>query len=190
MNLVLLWIRKNPLLTAAIGVIIALLALLAIQTARLWERDAEVAIAEAGLAKEKQGRAEDREKWEKLRADAAEAALQKQQKLQADVDSAREGLADAQARIREQDARIARLTVDSRQLRDQLGAFAAGAGGQDTLAACQARAGTLAGLAAEGAELLVEGAGLCRETAKAAAERAAEVNALLQAWPGTHAEDH
>ena len=127
--------------------------------------------------------------WHRQSSEAAQAALKRQQALQLDVDTAREDLSHAKDRIREQDARIGRLSVDADRLRDQLAAYAAGSGDPNPGASCPDRAATLAGLAAEGASLLAEGAELYRQAAVAESERAAEVKALLQAWPN-HAENH
>ena len=125
--------------------------------------------------------------WHRQVADAAKAALGRQQALQADVDTAREDLDHARTRISEQDARIARLSVDSGRLREQLAAYAAGPGSADSLASCLTRTAALAAAAADGAGLLAEGAELYRQAARAADERSAEVRALLQAWPKNHA---
>lgn len=121
--------------------------------------------------------------WHKQIAEAAAAALERQQELQANADKARQGLDDARNRIRNQDASIARLSVDADGLRVKLRAYASGAPGPNSLATCQQRAGTLASLLAEGAGLLSEGAELLRQTAIAHDGRAAEVSALLAAWP-------
>lgn len=121
--------------------------------------------------------------WHRQIAEAAGAALERQKALQSDVDKAREGLDNARTRIRDQDASIARLNVDTDRLRGKLGAYAAGPTGADSLATCQQRAGTLASLLAEGAGLLSEGAELLRQTAIAHDNRASEVGALLAAWP-------
>lgn len=121
--------------------------------------------------------------WERLRADANSKALEKQQALQSDIDNARKGLDDARGTIAERDSVIARMSIDARGLRQRLSAFAAGSGDKDSLAACLDRSGRLAELATEGGDLLAEGAGLLRQAAKANDERAAEVAALLAAWP-------
>ena len=128
--------------------------------------------------------------WQRMSADAAAKALKKQTALQLDVDTAREDLHDALAKIADQDARIARLNLDAGKLRSDLAAFASGSGGSDSVAACQTRARSLADLVAEGGGLLGTCAGLFRESAIAHDERAAEVAALLKAWPKSHAEDN
>lgn len=121
--------------------------------------------------------------WHRQSSEAAQAALKRQQALQLDVDTALEDLSHAKDRIREQDARIGRLSVDADRLRRDLSAYAAGAGDPNPSASCPDRAAALAGLAAEGASLLAEGTELLRQAAVAESERAAEVRALLQAWP-------
>jgi len=121
--------------------------------------------------------------WHRQRAEAAAAVLERQRTLQTDVDKSREALSHARTLIAEQDARIARLSVDSDGLRVKLRAYSSGASGSDTLAACQRRAGTLADLLTEGAGLLAEGADLLRQAAIAHDGRAAEVAALLAGWP-------
>ena len=128
--------------------------------------------------------------WHRQSAEAAQAALKRQQALQMAADTAREDLDHARTRIREQDGRIARLSVDSGRLRDELAAYAAGTAGPVSEATCHARAAALADYAARGAELLARGADLSRRAAIGEAERAAEVRALLQAWPKNRAEDH
>ena len=128
--------------------------------------------------------------WHRQAAEAASAALARQQAMQLDVDTAREDLTHAKDRIREQDARIARLNVDAGQLRRDLAAYAAGAGDPNPDATCPARAAALADATAGCVDLLAEGERLYRQAALIADERTAEVRALLQAWPRNHAADH
>lgn len=144
----------------------------------------------ADLARAEARHAAQMAEWQRLSAEAAAAALRRQQALQLTIDTAREDLTHAKAEIADRDARIVRVSLDAGRLRDKLAAFASGAGGQDSIAACQQRAGSLANLLAEGAGLLAEGSDLYRQAARAHDERAAEVNALLQAWPRNHAENH
>ena len=120
---------------------------------------------------------------ERARADAEEAARRTERMWAESMRKAEEELSDAKRRIEEQARAIARLDVDTRRLRDQLRAYAAGPAAGDTVAACQDRAGALADLLAEGAELLVEGQGLVAACAVAHDGRAAEVKALIDAWP-------
>lgn len=142
----------------------------------------------ADLAAAKASHAAQIADWQRQVAEANAKALARQSALQQAADTAREDLNHARDRIREQDGRIARLSVDSGRLRDQLAAYAAGTGDSDTVAACRQRAAGLAGAATEGAELLAEGVGLLREAALAHDERAAEVRALIQAWPRNAAD--
>lgn len=134
--------------------------------------------------------AEQRAEWEAASAMAAALALEIQARMQQEVDNARTEL-DAirrvlrqrEATIRALTADIERLSADARGLRDDLARFAAGPAAGDSLAACQQRSLALAGLLAEGGELVAEGAGLVAACAIAHDERAAEVRALLGAWP-------
>jgi hypothetical protein len=128
--------------------------------------------------------------WERLRAVAAADAIRRQTDLQDSVDRARANLEGSNRTIAAQAARIAVLSSDSDRLRGKLATYAAGRSGQDTLAACHARAGTLANLLAEGAGLVVEGANLARECSIDHDRRAAEVNALLSAWPANRVAVH
>jgi hypothetical protein len=137
----------------------------------------------ADLARAEARHAAQQAEWHRLSAEAAAAALRRQQALQLTVDTAREDLTHAKAAIADRDARIARVSLDAGRLRDKLAAYASGAGSQDSIAACQHRAATLADLLAEGAGLLAEGSDLYRQAARAHDDRAAEVAALLQAWP-------
>jgi hypothetical protein len=146
--------------------------------------------ARADLARAKASHAAQVAEWQRLSAEAAAAALRRQQALQLTIDTAREDLTHAKAEIADRDAKIVRVSLDAGRLRDKLAAYASGAGSQDSIAACQQRAGSLADLLAEGAGLLAEGTDLYRQAARAHDERAAEVNALLKAWPRTHAENH
>src|SRR5262245_12381799 len=132
--------------------------------------------------------AQQREAWEKLRADYAARALKKQQELELSVATAREDLAHAKQEIDLRESRIARITLDAAGMRSKLAAFASHSGGSDTVSSCQQRAAVLAGFAAEGGELLAEGAELSRQAARYAEERAAEVRALLNAWPKASGE--
>jgi hypothetical protein len=144
----------------------------------------------ADLARAEARHAAQVSEWHQKLAAANAAALKRQQAMQLEVDTAREDLNDARTVIREQDGRIARLSVDTSRLRDKLAAFAAGSGADDSVAACQDRAATLAIAAAEGAGLLAEGADLYRQAAGIADECNAEVKALVKAWPRNHAENN
>lgn len=128
--------------------------------------------------------------WHRQVAEANAVALKRQQAMQLDVDTAREDLTHARERIAAQDARIARLSIDTGRLRDQLNAYAAGAGDPNPDATCPARAAALADATAGCVDLLAEGERLYRQAALIADERTAEVRAMLQAWPKHHAKDH
>jgi chromosome segregation ATPase len=103
------------------------------------------------------------------------------------ADKARKELDDALREIQDREVALAGLRRDRDALRvglrNALAAYASGSGTADSLAACRARAGALAAAAADGAELLAEGAGLLEQAALAHDRRAAEVKALIEAWP-------
>lgn len=124
------------------------------------------------------------------RAAAERRARETEQRLRAAVETAekelkeeREKVHELEQKIAEQNARIRDLIRERNGLRDELLTYAAGPATGDTLAACRERAGTLAKVVADGADLLAEGAGLLAEVAADHDERAAEVEALLNAWP-------
>lgn len=142
-----------------------------------------------GAAGPRQELAEQRTEWSRLAAIGAARALARQQELQEAADAAREALDDAQRQISEQANRIAVLSVDAGRMRVDLARYAAARSRPDTVAACQDRAGTLAGLLAEGAGLVAEGANLARASSADHDRCAAEVRALLNAWPRNHGED-
>jgi hypothetical protein len=103
------------------------------------------------------------------------------------ADKARKELDDALREIQNREVALAGLRRDRDTLRvglrNALVAYAGGSGSADSIAACHARAGALAAAAADGAELLAEGAGLLEQAALAHDRRAAEVRALIEAWP-------
>jgi hypothetical protein len=103
------------------------------------------------------------------------------------ADRARKELDDALREIQDREVALAGLRRDRDALRvglrNALAAYAGGSGTADSIAACRARAGALAAAAADGAELLAEGAGLLEQAALAHDRRAAEVRALIEAWP-------
>jgi len=103
------------------------------------------------------------------------------------VDNARKELEDANREIQARETALASLRRDRdilrNGLRNALAAYASGAGSADSIAACHARAGALADAAANGAELLAEGAGLLEQATLTHDRRAAEVRALIAAWP-------
>jgi hypothetical protein len=111
------------------------------------------------------------------------AAVREQEiAMQRAVARAQGDLDEARRTIRRRDDVIGRLRADAGGLREQLAAYAA-AGHRDPACTGDDRLGTLAGLAAEGAELLARGGALLRACALDHDERAAEVTALLAAWP-------
>jgi hypothetical protein len=120
---------------------------------------------------------------ERARAEAEAVARERERRMQKEADNARVELSQALAKIAEQESRIRRLSADVRGLRDQISAYAAGPATGDSVAACRERAVNLGTLVAEGAELLVEGAGLLAACAADHDRRSAEVTALLRAWP-------
>lgn len=137
--------------------------------------------------------AEVTEKWELREAKAKEATARAvsieqakqreiEQRWQTATNQATEALTDARRTIAEQARRIDSLRLDAGSLRNQLATYAAGRAGEDP-AAARDRGAVLAAAVADGAELLAEGAGLLATCARAHDERAAEVTALLRAWP-------
>lgn len=135
------------------------------------------------LAEQKTAQARQIAEWERLRAAAAAEALRRQTDLQEAADAARMTLETNRRTIEAQATRITVLSADVDGMRGKLAAYAAPRSGQDTVAACQQRAGTLASLLAQGAGLVVEASNLARQCAIAHDERSAEVNAILDAWP-------
>lgn len=132
---------------------------------------------------ERAGRAADRAAWTQQVAEAESAARKREGALQALVDQAKGELDVQNAAITEQAARIAGLTVDARGLRGQLAAARADRGVTESIAACASYVAELETAVTGGGELLVEGQVLVRQFAEAHDRRAAEVAALLQAWP-------
>jgi hypothetical protein len=142
------------------------------------------------LAEQRAEQARQIAEWERLRAVAAADALRRQNDLQEAADAARMNLETSRRTIAAQAARIAVLAGDTDRLRGKLATYASGRSGQDTVAACQSRAGALASLLAEGAGIVIEGANLARESSLAHDQRAAEVSALLSAWPANRVPVH
>lgn len=135
--------------------------------------------------------------WSRLSAAAARAAQIKSTELQAAVDAARGALheqtrtnAELRRQLEEAAGRIARLHADARGLRSELAAARAARGADDSLAACRAWAGALEEVLADGAGIVAAGSRVVGELAAVAGscaadhdDRAAEVEALLAAWP-------
>ena len=116
------------------------------------------------------------------RARLLAAAREQEITMQRAVALAQGDLDEARRSIRLRDRALGRLRADAGGLREQLAAYAA-AGPRDPACAGDDRAGVLARLATEGAELLATGGALLRACALDHDERAAEVKALLAAWP-------
>jgi hypothetical protein len=121
--------------------------------------------------------------WQKKVAEAESKARAREAELQTTVDATRETANEALSKIAEKDRAIVRLRVDRDRLHNDLAAFAAASGSQDTVAACQSRAGRLADLLGEGAGIVLEGVELARAGAVAADERAVKLTACMTAWP-------
>lgn len=119
------------------------------------------------------------------RAIAIEQARQREieARWQSTVDQQAQELSNARTTINQQAARLRALSLDSSRLRDQLAAYAAGDPGEDSLAACHARAAALASYAADLATAAAAVAIAARQSAVERDEFAAEVTALLRAWP-------
>jgi hypothetical protein len=116
------------------------------------------------------------------RARLLAAAREQEITMQRAVARAQGDLDEARRSIRLRDQALGRLRTDAGGLRERLAAYAA-AGSRDPACAGDDRAGVLARLATEGAELLARGGTLLRACAADHDERAAEVRALLAAWP-------
>lgn len=144
----------------------------------------------AELAQARTDHAEQVAEWNRLAAAGAQRALTITAQWQQQAEKARGDLDDERERNAALAADIVVLRATVGGLRGDLAAYAAGTGAADTVAACRARAETLASLLAEGSELLAEGGNLLAEAARAHDDRAAEVRALIAAWPKNRAEDH
>ncbi len=108
---------------------------------------------------------------------------------QAKIDELTKTATDAQGKLAAAQVRIAGLAANNGKLRNDLATYARG-GSDDTAAACEARAGSLAGLLAEGDEVvaglsaaIAEGGRLAAESARAASTYANQVNICVRAWP-------
>ena len=157
----------------------ALAAVLGIQTVRL-------AGAKADLAGERTQRANERAAAAQALALEQARIRETEQRWQATVEVERKGLEDAKRKNAELADAIGRMpAVDVGSLRNQLSA-ARGAAATTSLAAaaaCDLRAGAYEALLADGSRLLAEGVTLAGNIARAHDDRAAEVTALLKAWP-------
>lgn len=160
----------KPLAVGAAAIVALLLAALAWQTIRL--HAAQTALTDARLD------------WERITVAALRRAADDTARWQKAVKTAEGTLYEARIRIADLDRNIAALRTANSGLRNQLTEYAAGQP-DDTVAACQSRAGALAALLAEGEGLVRAHAELARTCARAHDERAVEVGALLDAWPGS-----
>lgn len=143
------------------------------------------------LANERAGRSSDRAAFATEREQAATKALAQSEKNRA-LETHLESIKDGATHVLEQTRadlarRDAAHRADTDRVRDKLAARLAGpapsGAATDSLAACRADA-------AAAGELLVEGVRLQGELAGAAEHHAAEVRALLGAWPLTKGGDH
>lgn len=132
--------------------------------------------------------------WQKLAteaaqesADAEKSARDTEHKLQAKVDEQEKGLADAKRDNQKLAGEVVRARVDaieSDRMRSQLQDFASARNAPgDSVESSTARSRTLATLLAESSDLLAEGVELAAEAARSNDDRAAEVEALVKAWP-------
>lgn len=173
-----------PTVVRLIGYAVALLAVLtliwwAAVVPRLELRDER-----AQHAATKAACAEMRAQWAKELAEAHAQARAKERELNNAVIAAQGELDATKQDIRRKDAALVAARADARGLRDQLRAFAAAVPvPSDPAGSGSDRAAVLADVAGEGADLLAEGAELLRQCAAAHDERAAEVAALVKAWP-------
>lgn len=165
----------NPLLTGATVVALGLGAAAGVQTVRL-------SAAQAAEAKAKTELAEGRVEWERNTVSSLRRAAEDTQRWQDAATTAEGKLDGARSEINALDVSIGILRTNSDGLRNKLAAYARGAR-NDSLGACQARAGALADLLAEGEGLVRPLAELARESARAADLRTVEVEALVGAWP-------
>lgn len=158
----------KPIAIGAAALVAVLAAALTWQTFRL--HDAQAELADARL------------EWERITVAALRRAADDTARWQQSAETAQGDLYAARTEIAALDRSITALRTANSGLRSQLAGYAAGQP-DDTLAACQSRAGTLAALLAEGEGLVRAHAELARSCARAHDERAAEVGALLDAWP-------
>ena len=119
------------------------------------------------------------------RAIALEQARQREigERWQSTVDQQAQELSNARTTINQQASRLRALSLDSSRLRDQLTTYAAGDPGEDSVAACHARAAALSTYAADLGAAASEIAVAARQSAIERDEFAAEVTALIKAWP-------
>lgn len=156
-------------------------------TAAFVTRACTVGSYKAQIERERAEHAAELAAIDRARADAESKARQLEIVWAEAAERASKELRDAYAIIERSAPEIEKLRRDRDILRDglrnALHAYAAGRSAEDSVAACRSRAGALASLLADGTELLAEGAGLLEQVAVAHDRRAAEVSALLRAWP-------
>jgi chromosome segregation ATPase len=135
--------------------------------------------------------------WERQVAAAHAEARNKERQLQSQVDSARTEANDAirtaqdlDSKVADTNRQLAAARTDAAGLRNQVRAYSAARGSEDSISACNARAGRLGealadcgSLLSEGAGLLSEGADLVRASARAADVRGGKLAACLKGWP-------
>lgn len=198
------WIAGRPAVVAWLGAAAVALLLSStfaagMQTWRLARAQASESEALARLAREQAASAEQRRLWADESARAQAAARVREGERQAAIDAARsevdakrEEINFNEARIAELQRNVSRLRVDRDSLFNELSAFAthASRSREDSVGACQERARGLAGLLAEGAELVAacsderrEGIELARQSAALAQVRAVRLKACIDAWP-------
>lgn len=115
-------------------------------------------------------------------ANAANTAHQREQKLQSQVNEARRGLDDAKQTIKQKDDAIGKLNVDIGSLRDVIAAYSVPRT-DDTAAACQQRSAVISTVAEQCTGLLSEGSRLLQACSRDVAERSAELQSMIDAWP-------
>jgi chromosome segregation ATPase len=135
--------------------------------------------------------------WESQVAAAHAKAREAERTMQSQVDAARTEADDAirttqdlNATIADTNRQLAASRTDAAGLRNQVRAYSAARSSEDSIAACNARAGRLGealadcgSLLSEGAGLLSESAELVRASARDADVRGGKLAACLKAWP-------
>ena len=127
--------------------------------------------------------AEMRAQWAAELAEAHARARTRERELQDAVTTAQGELHERKADIAKKDAALVAARADARGLRDQLRTFAAAVPVPGDPGSAGSAAGTLAEVAGEAVELLLEGSELLRECSAAADTAVAERDALIRAWP-------
>lgn len=174
---------------AASGLLCAVIGIGVGSVARgVWDAP-KLANAKTELETERRARTADRLEWQRKVTERLAAAMQQIQLWQSDAAAAHKELADERERsfLLKRELAVAARDRDTgaRLLRDALAARARAPAGatDDSVAACRADAAALEAVAAGSLELLGRGAGLLEQVAGDHDARAAEVVALLRAWP-------